>query len=92
MQVDLSRFGVTREVLINAVLSETGLSREDAVLALARELGVEIQKVDDYQPNVPVNDGDEVITTRGAGRAAILTESELETLRNATVIQQRLFS
>lgn len=92
MLIDLEKFGVSKETLVNAVLSETGLSREDAVVELAKTLGVEIQKVDDYQPNAPVTAGDEVLTTQGPGRAAILTEGELETLRNATAIQQRLFA
>lgn len=92
MQVDLSALGVTEEKLIDAVLSQTGLSREDAVVALANRLGVEIMKADDYKPNSPVQDGEEVLTTQGASRAAILTESEIAILRDATAIQQRLFS
>ena len=92
MQVDLNAFGVTEEKLIDVVLSQTGLSREDAVVALAERLGVEIMKADDYQPNAPVQDGEEVLTSQGAGRAAILTEREIAVLRDATAIQQRLFS
>ena len=92
MQVDLNAFGVTEEKLIDAVLSQTGLDREGAVIALANKLGVEIMKADNYRPNSPVQDGEEVLTSQGAGRAAILTESEIATLREATAIQQRLFS
>ena len=94
LKLDLSALGVSEESLIDQVLAQTGLSREAAVIALADRLGVEIMKADDYEAAkpAPVNDGDSVLTTRGAGRAAILTESEQATLREAAAISQRLFS
>lgn len=91
MRIDLEKLGVTRESLTRAVLSELGLSPEEAVVALAKELGVEVMNADDYRPNHPIENGEEVLTSQGAGRAAILTESELATLRDATAIQTRLF-
>jgi len=93
MNLNLEALGVTRESLVQAILKETGLTPEGAVIALAEQLGVDIMKADDYQPTAAsLSSGDEVLTSEGAARAAILTESEIGTLREAAAIQTRLFN
>lgn len=93
MNINLEALGITKQAVVNAVLEETGLSREGAVIALAKELGVEIMNANDYKPETTtLSTGDEVLTSKGAARAAILTDSELNTLREAAAISTRLFS
>ena len=93
MNINLEALGITKEAVVRAVLEETGLTAEGAVKALAKELGVEVINADDYQPEASaLSNGAEVLTTEGAARAAILSDGEIATLREAAAIQTRLFS
>lgn len=89
MIVDLSELGVTKESFVEAILTATGCgSREEAVNKLAGELGVKIPEP--FQPSV-ISDGDTVQTSDGETQARVLTDSEVEILRQAAAIQTRLF-
>ena len=88
ISLNLETLGVTEEALEKSILSTLGLSREGAVKALAEKFGVSISAPE----SAVVNSGDEVLTSQGASKAAILTESELSTLREAASITNRLFA
>ncbi len=92
MNINLEALGITKQAVVNAVLEETGLSAEEAVIALANELGVRIMNADDYKPESnAISNGAEVLTTEGTARAAVLSEGEINTLREAAAISSRLF-
>jgi len=86
LTLNLEALGVTEEALTNAILSELGLSKEEAVKALAESLGVPFSN-----GSSTVKTGDSVATEQGESVAAIITDSDLATLKNAAAITQRLF-
>lgn len=87
MNLNLEALGVTEASLEKAILSQLNLTREGAVKALAQKFGVDISPA----ATVVVN-GAEVPTTEGTAKAAILSDSDLRTLREAAAISTRLFS
>ena len=91
ISLNLETLGVTEEALEKSILSTLGLSREGAVKALAEKFGVSLSAPESAVAAV-VSSGDEVLTSEGASKAAILTESELSTLREAASITNRLFA
>ena len=91
ISLNLAELGVTEEALEASILSTLGLSREGAVKALAEKFGVSLPSAE-VAVAAPISSGDEVLTSQGASTAAILTESELSTLREAASITNRLFA
>ena len=91
LNLNLEALGVTEEALEKTILSTLGLSREGAVKALAEKFDVAIPS-GEVVVAAPVSAGDEVLTSQGASKAAILTEDELSTLRKAASITNRLFA
>ncbi len=87
MNLNLEALGVTEASLEKAILSQLGMNREQAVNALAEKFGVEFNT-----PIAVVTNGAEVKTSEGVAKAAILSDSELKTLRDAAAISTRLFS
>jgi hypothetical protein len=87
MNLNLEALGLTRESLTKAILSELNLSPEEAVVALAKELGVEVMDAKDYKPETAapsaVSNGDFVPTVDGESKAAILNDEEVAILRSA---------
>lgn len=86
MNLNLGALGVTPEVLEKALLSELGLSRKEAVHALANHFGVELNS------GQPIKSGSTVVTEQGASTAQVITEAEVATLRDAAAISARIFS
>jgi len=91
ISLNLAELGVTEEALEASILSTLGLSREGAVKALAEKFGVALPSAE-VAVAAPISSGDEVLTSQGASKAAILTDSELSTLREAASITNRLFA
>ena len=91
ISLNLAELGVTEEALEASILSTLGLSREGAVKALAEKFGVSLPSAE-VAVAAPISSGDEVLTSQGASKAAVLTESELSTLREAASITNRLFA
>lgn len=91
ISLNLAELGVTEEALEASILSTLGLSREGAVKALAEKFGVALPSAE-AAVAAPISSGDEVLTSQGASKAAILTDSELSTLREAASITNRLFA
>lgn len=87
MNLNLEKLGVTEASLEKAVLSELGLTREEAVKALAEKFGVDLNPTAGI-----VTSGSEVKTSEGVAKATILSDSELSTLREAAAISSRIFS
>lgn len=87
MKINLEALGVTEGSLTKAVLSELGLSKEEAVLALADKFGVSLGK-----DSTTISTGDSVLTSEGESVAAVLTGAEIATLKEAAAISTRIFS
>jgi len=88
ISLNLEKLGVSEKALENAILSELGLSREQAVKALAEKFGVDLSA----PAAGPVANGSTVKTTDGEATALILSDSELSTLKQAAAISNRIFS
>jgi len=81
---------VNEEVLTGVILSQLNMTKEEAVLRLAEKLGV------DLSPKVEVEEtlfgtGDTVETEKGAAQAVVLTTEEVELLRKANQLTQKIF-
>lgn len=87
LTLNLEKLGVTEEALTQSILSELGLSKEEAVKALADKFGVSLSS----KPS-PVAQGDSVLTTQGESVAAVVTLAEAATLKQAAAISSRLFA
>lgn len=80
LSLNLENLGITKEALIEAVLRETGLTPEQAVIELANTLGVPIMDARDYdrEKEVPapagIQTGDIVATAQGDARAIVLDD------------------
>jgi len=85
MQVNLESLGITEDVIINLVLSETGLTKEQAIEKLAERLGVDLS-------TGPIETGRMVNTSQGPAAANVLTQQEQETLKQASLILGRVLS
>lgn len=87
MNLNLEKLGVTKESLINAVLAETGLTPEGAVIELAKTLGVEIMDARDYKPEpapvTAIRSGDRVETDQGAAEALIMSDGDFAAVKGA---------
>lgn len=87
LTLNLEALGVTEEALTQSILSELGLSKEEAVKALADKFGVSLSS-----KSSPVAQGDSVLTTQGESVAAVVTLAEAATLKQAAAISSRLFA
>jgi len=87
LTLNLETLGVTEESLTQSILSELGLSKEEAVLALADKFGVSLGS-----KSSPISNGDSVLTSQGESVAAVLTLAEAATLKQAAAISARIFS
>lgn len=81
LTLNLSTLGVSEAALENAILGELGMTREQAVKALADKFGVDLSR-----PSRPVQNGDVLDTVDGQTKAAILTPEEQECLARAGAI------
>lgn len=87
LTLNLSSLGVSEASLERAILAELGMTREQAVKALADKFGVSLAA-----PVTTIRDGARVATDKGDAVAQTLTADELATLRNAAQITSRLFA
>lgn len=86
LKLNFEALGVTEDALAQSILDELGMTKEQAVTALAQKFGV------DVSTSAIVQNGERVRTTQGEAIATVLTPSEINTLREAASIQTRLFS
>lgn len=87
LTLNLETLGVTEEALTQSILNELGLSKEEAVAALADKFGVSLS-----QGSNAISSGDSVLTSQGESVAAVLTNAEVATLKEAAAISARIFS
>ncbi len=86
LTLNLEALGVSEAALEKSILSELGLTREEAVKALAAKFGVPFPSAAST-----VSAGDLVQTDQGESKAAILTQGEADCLKQAGAIAQRIF-
>lgn len=84
LTLNLEALGVSEAALERTILSQLGMSREQAVKALADKFGVSLTS-----EAKPVQGGDTVKTVDGDTKAAILTPEEQRTLARAGEILNR---
>lgn len=82
LTLNLEALGVSERALEEAVLSQLGMNREQAVRALADRFGVDLTP----PAQTAVRNGDVIDTVEGQTKAAILTPEEQATLARAGAI------
>lgn len=87
LTLNLESLGVSEETLKNAILNELGITKEEALSRLAKQLGVEVPS----PTSSVISSGQTVQTDQGESVAQTLTPSEIATLREAAAIQSRIF-
>lgn len=76
---------VDEEVLTKAILDELDLTPEEAVSTLAEKLGVTL-----LSPTT-ARTGDQINTEHGTANAVVLSPEEINLLREANKLSQRIF-
>lgn len=71
MILNLSALGVSEQALTDAILSQLGMTKEQAVKALAEKLGVKFGS-----DASAVKTGDTVQTAQGAAKALVIDEAD----------------
>ena len=81
LTLNLEALGVSEAALERTILSQLGMTREQAVKALAEKFGVDLTA-----QAQPVQNGDVIDTVDGQTKAAILTPEEQQVLARAGAI------
>lgn len=81
LTLNLEALGVSEAALERTILSQLGMTREQAVKALAEKFGVDLTS-----KTQPVQNGDVINTVDGETKAAILTPEEQQVLARAGAI------